>query len=168
VRKALEAAASAWRGYADPDDGVPMAGYALMSGIFIAGFALLVTALGRSHRLPRRVRVPDLVLTGLATHRLSRILTRDKIATPLRAPLTEYEGSAGAGEVHERVRVHGVRKALASLVTCPYCAAPWLASALLAGLAVRPRITHFIEAMLTSVTISDFTHQLYAATKRLS
>ena len=167
MHKALEAATSAWRGYAHPDEDIPMAGYALMSGIFAVGFAALVTALGRSHRLPRRVRTSDLVLTGIATHRLSRILTRDKIATPLRAPLTEYEGSAGAGEVRERVRVRGVRKALASLLTCPYCAAPWLASALLAGLAVRHRVIHFVEAMLASVTISDFTHQLYAATKRL-
>ena len=163
-----EKLASPWRGYASPEDDVPLAGYAALAGIFATGFAALLAVLDRSRRLPARWSARDLVLTGLATHRLSRIVTRDRVTAPLRAPLTKYEGSAGAGEVHEKLRGHGMRRALGTLLTCPYCAAPWLATGLLGALAARPRVTRFVEAMLTTVTISDFAHQLYAGARRLS
>ena len=168
LHEGIEAAAAPWRGYAPPEEDVPMAGYAALAGIFASGLAVALAVLDRSRRLPARWSARDLVLTGLATHRLSRIITRDKVMTPLRAPLTRYQGSAGAGEVKEELRRHGLGKALGSLATCPYCAAPWVATGLLVGLAARPRVTRFLEAMLTSVTIADFAHQLYAGARGLS
>lgn len=157
-----------WSGYAAPAQDVPLAGYAALAGIFVSGLAATVAVLERTRRLPARWRTRDLILTGIATHRLSRIVARDRVMTPLRAPLTRYRGSAGAGEVKEELRGHGLRKAVGALLTCPYCVAPWLASGLLVTLALRPRVARFAQALLTSVAVSDFTQQLYAGARRLS
>jgi hypothetical protein len=56
----------------------------------------------RSRSLPKRVNPRDIVLFGIATHRITRIVSRDRIAIPLRAALTEYKGTDGAGQVKEQ------------------------------------------------------------------
>lgn len=145
-----------------------LGGYATLATVFSTGLAVLIVSLARERKLPSRWTMGDLVLAGIATGRLARIVTRDRVAMPLRAPFTDYEGPAGAGEVNEKPRGRGVRRAIGSLLTCPYCAAPWLATALLASLVVRPRATRFLEAILVASSIADFAQQLYAAARRLS
>ena len=127
-----------------------------------------VAALAREGRLPRRWAIRDLVMTGIATNRLARIITRDKVAMPIRAPFTEVEGGGGAGEVDERPRGRGLQRAVGSLLTCPFCATPWIATASLLALAVRPRATRFVQSMLVSVVIADCVQQGYAALRKLS
>ena len=118
--------------------------------------------------LPRRVAPYDIALIGLATHRLTRIVTRDKVAEPIRSPFTEYQGPAGAGEVNERARGRGLRRAIGTLLTCQYCAGPWIASALFAALVARPRETRVVASMLAATAVSDFTHQAYAFVRHAS
>ncbi len=144
-----------------------MGGYATLATIFSVGLALLIAVLAKERRLPRRWRARDVIATGIATSRLARIATRDRVTMALRAPFAEYERSAGAGEVSERPRGHGLRRAIGTLLTCPFCAEPWIATASLGALAVRPRATRFVQAILVSVTLADFVQQLYAASRRL-
>ena len=118
--------------------------------------------------LPRRVAPYDIALIGLATHRLTRIVTRDKVTEPIRSPFTEYQGPAGAGEVNERARGHGLRRAIGTLLTCQYCAGPWIASTLFAALVARPRETRVVASMLAATAVSDFTHQAYAFVRHAS
>ena len=145
-----------------------LGGYATLATVFSVGLAALAATLAKERLLPRRWAARDLVMTGIATGRLARIATRDRVMMPLRAPFAEYEKSAGAGEVSERPRGHGLRRAIGSLLTCPYCAAPWIATASLGALAARPRVTRFVQAILVSVTVADFVQQAYAASRRLS
>jgi hypothetical protein len=37
----------------------------------------------------------DLVLMGLAAHRISRLLSKSKVGTPIRAPFTRFDGRPG-------------------------------------------------------------------------
>ena len=64
-----------------------------------AALALAVRAAGRP--LPHRPAVTDVVLLSIATHKLSRMLAKDAVTSPLRAPFTRFRTPAGAGELHE-------------------------------------------------------------------
>ena len=85
-------------------DELPIRGYATMLGAFVGSFAGLALVARRSGRLPRRVSVSETVLLGVATHKLTRIVTRERVAIPLRVPFTRYQGRDGAGEVNEEPR----------------------------------------------------------------
>ena len=98
-------------GYSSGDE--PLREYALMSTIFAAVFAGSLVAAERSGRpLPDRVSAGDILLTGVATHKLSRLISKDRVTSFLRAPFTRFEESTGQGEVSEEPRGRGLRKAV--------------------------------------------------------
>lgn len=135
--------------------------------VFTGTCGALLYAGAKTKRLPR-MSAADIALLGVATHRLARIVSRDKVTMPLREPFTELEGTAGAGEVNERPKGRGLRRAIGTLLSCPYCMGPWIASALTAALALRPRETRVVCAMLAVTTVADFMHQSYAFMRRAS
>jgi Protein of unknown function (DUF1360) len=110
---------------------------------------------------PKRIGLGDLLLAGVATHKLSRVIAKDRVTAPLRAPFTEFEEEGGPGEVEEKPRGRGMRKAIGELIVCPFCMAQWVATGLLAGLAVAPRATRFICSIFAAVAISDFLQIFY-------
>jgi hypothetical protein len=117
-------------------------------------------------RLPKRFGLLDLALLGIATHKLSRIVAKDRITSILRAPFVNYIGSAGAGEVEEEPRGRGIQRGIGHLVSCPFCMAPWCATALAFGLIFAPRVTRFFAGILASVAASDFLQRAYLKTKQ--
>jgi len=125
----------------------------------LTGFAI------EGKRLPRRFGVLDLALLGIATHKLSRIVAKDRITGILRAPFVCYIKSTGAGEVEEEPRGRGIQRGIGTLVSCPYCMGPWCAAALGFGFIFAPRVARFFAGIFASVAISDFLHRAYAATK---
>ncbi len=125
-----------------------MAAYAA----FVAAGAVAV----RGRRLPDRPAWSDVALVAVATHRLSRLITKSPVASPLRAPFARYEGVSGSAELKEGVRGTGARKAIGELVTCPFCISQWLATGFTFGLVLAPRGTRMAAAVLTSVTAADF------------
>lgn len=142
--------------------------YLTLMGFYTSVFGGLLALGAKKKVLPRRVSYADILLLGVATHRLSRIATRDKVAAPLRKPFTEYEGPAGAGEVNQRARGKGLQRAIGTLVTCEYCAGPWIASVLFAALVARPRETRLVASMLAATAVSDFLHQSYTFMRKAS
>ena len=83
----------------DDADELPIGGYATMIAVFMGSFVGLVAAARRADVLPRRVPIRDIALLGVATHTLTRIVTRERVTIPLRVPFTHYEGRDGAGQV---------------------------------------------------------------------
>lgn len=160
-----ETAPGPYAGYS-PDEPVPFAGYAALLSAWTVAFGGFVAFARRE--LPSRIRMRDVLLIGVATHKLARIVTRDWVTIPIRAPFTTYVRSAGGGEVEERSRGRGLRRAIGDLLTCPFCIGPWIAGALAAGLVLSPRTTRFVAAVFGAVAISDGLHHLYAAEKRLA
>ncbi|PZM93440.1 MAG: hypothetical protein DIU79_10915, partial [Actinobacteria bacterium] len=132
------------------------------------GLATVIRASGRA--VPERVAASDVVLLSIATHKLSRVMTKDAITSPLRAPFTEYEKPIGRGEVMEQVRAQGspARHALGELLSCPFCFAVWVATALTGGLVLAPRLTRLVASTFTAVAVSDFLQLAYAAGHRLA
>jgi len=122
-------------------------------GGLVAAFAFLYRRSGRP--LPDRVPLLDLGLLGAATFKTSRLLTRDRVTSFLRAPFTRYKGPAKAQEVNEEPRGHGTQHAVGELVACPFCSAQWLGTALMCSYVVAPRATRLASAALAAVTMAD-------------
>src|SRR5690606_4392915 len=93
----------------------------------------------------------DLAQLALATYRLGRLTSYDKVAETYREPFTEtVPDPTGAGEtvVPEGT---GVRRALGELIACPICAGTWIAAALVYGLHLAPRPTRVFLAIMSSI-----------------
>jgi hypothetical protein len=141
-------------GYSDEDR--PLGSYALLVAVFNSLLIGFLYALRRSRRdLPDRIALGDVLLLGAATHKLSRLVTKNKPTSALRAPFTEYEGPAGRGEVEERPRGQGLRRAVGELVVCPYCMGLWVAAIMAGCLVLAPRATRFVAAVFTVLGLSD-------------
>jgi hypothetical protein len=121
-----------------------LAEYAALLGFYVASVAALTGAAVEQDRLPRKFGPLDLALLGIATHKLSRIVAKDRITSILRAPFVSYIHSAGAGEVEQEPRGRGMQRGIGQLISCPYCMAPWCAMALAFGLIFAPRVTRFL------------------------
>jgi Protein of unknown function (DUF1360) len=142
-----------------------LAEFATLLAFYIGSVAVLTGKAAETNRLPRRFSLLDLALLGIATHKLSRILAKDRITGILRAPFVSYVRSAGAGEVEEEPRGRGIQRGIGHLVSCPYCMAPWCATSLAFGIVFAPRVTRFFAGILASVATSDFLHRAYLAAK---
>jgi Protein of unknown function (DUF1360) len=141
----------------------PLGAYGTLIGVFASLFALFSTWFARSGRqLPEQVRAADLALVTVASHKLSRTITKDRVTSAVRAPFTRYEGDAGRGEVRERARGSGLRRALGELLVCPYCIALWVVAAFTAGLLLAPRATRWTASLFVCLTGSDVLQIVYA------
>ena len=150
-------------GYA-PGEDRPLAAYAVLMGTFgatVGGVAALLRARGRE--LPASLRWSDLVLLGVTTHKLSRLVAKDRVTSFVRAPFTRYQARAGHGEVEEQARGTGMRLAIGELLICPYCLAQWISAALAFSLVAAPRATRFVSAVYVVETLSDVLQLAYKA-----
>ena len=154
---------SAYSGYAPPRRRPPFGAYAAMSTLFNAAFAGALVAAGRSGRLPERPATGDVLLIGVASHKLSRLITKDRITSFVRAPFTEYQEPGGPGEVEERARGRGLRKAVGELLVCPYCLSLWTSASFHVGVVYAPRATRTVASTFTALTLADFLHIAYKA-----
>jgi hypothetical protein len=140
----------------------PLAGYAGLFAIYGLGVAAFAIWAGRSGRaLPPRLGPGDLILSGIATHKASRLIGRDKVTAWIRRPFTEEEEDDIAAELSETARGRGLRRAVGELIHCPYCLGQWIATAIVAGHAVAPRATRSAVTVLSIVAISDFLQPAY-------
>jgi hypothetical protein len=137
------------------EDPKPLKSYAAMVATF--NLAFMGALLGR-REFPERYSSGDVLMLGVATHKYSRLLTKDKVTSVFRAPFVRYQHDAGPGEVEEEARGEGLRHAVGELATCPYCVGLWVASALAFGLVAAPRRTRFVISIGTALAISDFLH----------
>jgi len=152
-----------YSGYAGREERPPFVSFAALTALFNAGFGGALLAAARGRRLPEHVDAGDVLLVGTASHKLSRLVAKDKITGFVRAPFTEYEGDAGPSEVEESVRGKGLRRAIGELIACPYCLGLWAAGGLNVGLIWAPRVTRVVASTLTALTISDFLQIAYKA-----
>ena len=144
----------------------PLATYGVLVALFNAAFVGFLVLAGRRGRLPARYDTRDLVLLGVATFKISRLLAKDRVTSVIRAPFTRFEEDAGHGEVEEAARGTGAQRAIGELLICPYCLAQWVATALVAGLALAPRSTRAVAAAFTIFGLSDVVQLAYSAAEQ--
>lgn len=141
-------------------------GYVVLIGIYNSLVVLALLAAKRSGRLASRLRADDLLLIALATQRLSRLVTKDRVTSAIRAPFTAYEGEGGPGEVEEGPRGRGLRRAVGELLVCPFCIAQWIATGLAFGLLFAPRVTRFLAGVFSVVGLADLLQLLYKGAEK--
>jgi hypothetical protein len=148
-----------------PGDPKPLSGYALLLTIFNGLLAAWVVLFARSRqRLPEQVPPGDLALFSVATFKLSRIITKDKVTAVVRAPFTRYQESGGPAEVEETTRGgNQITEAVGELFTCPYCIGQWIASAFMALYVWQPRVARTVASLFAISTGADYLQQAWVA-----
>ncbi|MFN2478316.1 MAG: DUF1360 domain-containing protein [Pseudonocardiaceae bacterium] len=148
----------------------PLDGYVLVMTVFAAvvGLAGLAAALtGRG--LPRRIAPYDLALITTGTHKLSRMISKDAVTSPLRAPFTRYRATGGPAEVMEEPRDGSpLRHAVGELLSCPFCLDMWVGTGFTIGLIFVPRFTRIVATTFTALTGADFLHLIYARAQQVA
>ena len=155
------------RAYA-PHEHRPLDGYVVaMSAFGTLAASLAAAAKVTGRPVPERPATADVVLISLATHKLSRLIAKDAVTSPLRAPFTRYQEPSGAAELIEEVRDEGstIRHGIGELITCPFCLAVWVATGLTGGLVLAPRLTRLAATALTATAVSDFLQMAYSISK---
>jgi hypothetical protein len=151
-----------------PHEHRPLDGYVATMGAFgaLAG-SLAVAAKVTGKQVPERPSTADVVLISIATHKLSRLIAKDAITSPLRAPFTRYAEAGGSGEINEEVRDQGstLRHSVGELLSCPFCLAVWVATGLTSGLVFAPRLTRLAATVFTATAASDFLQMAYSMAK---
>ena len=134
----------AFAGYAEPEQAAAVRAYAAFTALFNAGMAagLAGGAARAAASLPERIGAGDVLLVGTATHKLSRLIAKDKITAFARAPFTESEqGRPGGGR--GAARGEGMQRTIGELLVCPYCLGMWISGGFHLGLLFAPRATRF-------------------------
>jgi hypothetical protein len=146
----------------------PLPAYAGLAATYTTIVAGLVAVAHGRRAMPTRVSAADIALYSLATHKLTRLLAKDPITSPLRAPFTELREVDGPAELHEDVIGTGWRRATGELLTCPFCLGQWVATAFIFGGMLVPRTTRVVAATFAVHAASDALHFGYAALERHS
>jgi len=109
----------------------------------------------RGRRLPERIPLSDLALGAVATHKMARLIAKDPVTSPFRAPVTKFEGQSGEAEVAEEVVGTGLQHAIGDLVSCPFCLDVWVATSFVVGYVAKPRLARTVAGMLSMVAVAD-------------
>lgn len=138
----------------------PLRGYLTVAGVFASAAVLglgLLKASGRRLPVPKAI---DVFLLGIGTMRLSRLIARDKVMSPVRAPFTDVEQDGA--ETKERPRGSGITRAVGELVTCPRCTAMWASGMLCMTYCWTPDVARAVSLTLSSAAISDVANRAFA------
>jgi len=123
----------------------------------------IVVAARKAGRRPPRLSVGELALYGVATFKLSRILSRDRVTAFLRAPFTRFDKPGKDTEVLDTPVGEGMQRAVGELVSCPFCMSQWIGTAFAGGFLLAPDATRMVATGLTAITISDFLQYAHTA-----
>ncbi len=133
-------------------------------GIFLSAFAGFVSRKGfwrRKAEEDAAISGMDLILLGLSTMRLGRMISYDLVAEPLRRPFAvTVPDPTGAGDTVEPREQSGVRRSLGQLVACPICAGTWVSAALVYGLKSVPGVTRIFMAILGVTGLAEVLNAL--------
>ncbi|WP_336206126.1 DUF1360 domain-containing protein [Nonomuraea sp. LPB2021202275-12-8] len=124
-------------------------------GGVVATAVAAAAATGR--RPPERIGLMDVALMAACTHKVARLLAKDPVTSPIRAPFTRYEGVSGPAELKEKPL-----NTVGELLSCPFCIAQWAATGYAIGLVFAPRATRLAGAAMTAVAASDWLQLAYA------
>lgn len=131
-------------------------------GIFLAIFTVFSARLPILRRRSEQFSMKpfDLVLLGLSTLRLGRMVAYDRVAEPLREPFAKtVPDPTGAGMTVE-ARGKGVRNSLGQLISCPICAGTWIAAGLVYGLHMLPNPTRVFLAITATTGLAEVLNEV--------
>ena len=138
-----------------PEHDPPLGGYAALLVAHLGLVGGIIALLDRRGVRLDEVEGTELLLTGVATYKLSRTITKSWIGTAIRAPFTRYLKQGKGPEVKETARGEGLQEAVGDLLTCPFCAGHWAATGLVLLQAVAPGPGRAVTRILAAGAIAD-------------
>jgi len=136
----------------------PLGSYVRILAVYggvVATAAAVAGVTGR--RPPEQISLMDLGLMAACTHKVSRLVAKDPVTSPLRAPFTRFAGVSGPAELKEEPR-----NTIGELLSCPFCIAQWAATGYAVGMIFAPRFTRLVGATMTAVAAADWLQLAYA------
>ncbi len=132
-----------------------------LSVFFLLIFVLFIFWMSREHALEKITLSPlDLVLLGLATFRLGRLVAYDRVMEPLRYPFARtVPDETGAGESVEP-QGKGFRQAIGQLISCPICSGTWIAAILVYGFYAFPGPTRVFLTIAAVIGLAELLNAL--------
>jgi hypothetical protein len=125
----------------------------------LVGAFLATTGLAGSRERSRLAAHPfDIALTGLAAHRIGRMIAFEKVAEPLREPFTATVPDESGADDTVVARGRGLQWALGELLSCPICVGTWAALGLSIGRLVLPGPTRFVIRVLAIAGLAELNH----------
>jgi hypothetical protein len=110
-----------------------------------------------------RLRPFDLLLLGLASFRIGRMIAFEGVAAPLRAPFTETQlDGSGAGQTVVAAG-DGARRVFGELMSCPICLGTWVAAGLVYGLHLLPQPTRVLLAVMSTTGVAELCYSVTEA-----
>lgn len=144
---------------------LPLKGYAALAGTFNLGAALSLRAAWRHDRLLKGISFSDMLILGVGSQQLGRIVSKSRVTTGFRKPFTRYQGTEGAlfGEDKESARKDGgeLREAIGELLVCPYCSSAWTTATLFGTYLANRRLGRTLGALLTTITVANIASNIY-------
>ncbi|MGI8559024.1 MAG: DUF1360 domain-containing protein [Solirubrobacteraceae bacterium] len=140
--------------------------YGVLMAVYNAATITALAVAARRRKLPERPPLLDVALVALATQRLSRLVSKDRVTSAVRSPFTEPKGDGGPGEVEESPKGSGLRRTIGELILCPFCIAQWIATALMCSLLFVPQVTRWITATFSAIALADYLQLFYKASER--
>ncbi|MDQ3346219.1 MAG: DUF1360 domain-containing protein [Chloroflexota bacterium] len=121
-------------------------------GTFLASIAVA----GRQASGRKSARDPlDLVLMGLASYRIGRMVAFERVGEPLREHFTaEVPDESGVDDTVV-ARGRGPRWVIGELLSCPTCIATWAALGLSIGSAVLPGPIRMLTNVLAAAGVAE-------------
>jgi hypothetical protein len=126
----------------------------------IAGVVLAARRMGRR---PPRLGAGDIALMGIATFKVSRVLSRDRVTAWLRAPFTDFERPGEGNEIIDKPKGAGMQRAMGELMSCPFCLSQWIGTVFAGGYVLAPDATRLAASGLVAITISDVLQYAHTA-----
>ena len=125
-----------------------------LAGVFLGGLGGFSAVLARRDEQVE-IAPLELVMLGLATYRSGRLVAYERVAAPLREPVTEtVPDGSGAGEAVVATG-EGWRWSFGELVSCPVCVGTWVAAGLVYGLQIAPGPTRVFLAILSAAGLAE-------------
>ena len=149
----------------------PRGGYAIIITIFLTLFGAVAASLRRNPAtLSQTPPARDIALLGIATFRMSRLVTADRVTSILRRPFVEE----GVGEeqlegvVQKPREEGGIVQAVGQLITCPWCISVWAAAFNVYLLTLFPRVGRLFLLIMSSSGISQLLDPVFPLLNYLS
>lgn len=131
------------------------------AGVMSAGLLIASRRQDARSAVSRPAAWSDVALVAVSTFKISRLVTKQTVAAPLRAPFTTDEGAGGPGERNSRPAGAGLRRSIGELISCPFCLDVWIATGATLGLRIAPAATRPVLQTFAAVAGADMLQFVY-------
>jgi hypothetical protein len=141
----------------------PRKSYPFLMAAYASLFAIVASRLRRDPTLLAQTPAPrDLVLLGLASFQLTRLINYDKVTSPLRAPFVDLDkGPLHPEGTRGEAKGSGLQYSIGQLLTCSLCMSAWAGAFNVYLLTLAPRFGRLFLLIVASTGMSQMLNPLF-------